>query len=532
MVFRGARRLFTVVAAVALAAGLTSCGPLAGPPVADTAEWAGVAASDYQFSTGFGSVQGANQWSYQEWTGSVYKPMFWDAAASSWRGSSPNCVIAKDWMRPDASDAVIVWTAPRAGAVTVRGMMDHSPTGPSDGVRTMIRKGNGDNMRRIWPADTEYQVLRPGFTAQHILTTEVAAGDNLYFHVNKGSTAQDDTTWWDPRITYDDPPAFTLDQAELVMGPDDFSRVGVLVAQDASLATVSKGDTVDFYHSSADDIQKFSGTLLEPGKTAVYSGHRFLNPHNLPGKWWIPNIYRTPNGALLAFAHIEDADPVSTGWWAIGLAYSTDDGNTFTKLGIIVTHHTHDDGHHVNIGGVPFVVKDGYFYIYFDEQREHVARAPVAQVLAAAAKGTVSNWHKYYNGGWKEPGRDGRASPILPAIPGIAWLTHGDAAYSTYTGKYLLTAYNQAQGKGIYLAMSNDAVHFDDPQWIQRNRTDKDTLSPYETIINVDGTDNGVVGQVFYVYFSYRPVSSIGQSGYAENFRWLYRQKVTLNRLG
>ena len=128
--------------------------------------------------------------------------------------------------------------------------------------------------------------------------------------------------------------------------------------------------------------------------------------------------------------------------------------------------------------------------------------------------------------------RDGRASPILPAIPGIAWLTHGDAAYSTYTGKYLLTAYNQAQGKGIYLAMSNDAVHFDDPQWIQRNRTDKDTLSPYETIINVDGTDNGVVGQVFYVYFSYRPVSSIGQSGYAENFRWLYRQKVTLNRLG
>src|SRR5690348_5130756 len=106
MVVRGARRLFAVVAAVALAAGLTSCGPMAGNPVADTAEWAGVAPSDYQFSAGFGSVQGANQWSYQEWTGSVYKPMFWDAATSSWRGSSPNCVITKDWMRPDASDAV------------------------------------------------------------------------------------------------------------------------------------------------------------------------------------------------------------------------------------------------------------------------------------------------------------------------------------------------------------------------------------------------------------------------------------------
>jgi hypothetical protein len=288
---------------------------------------------------------------------------------------------------------------------------------------------------------------------------------------------------------------------------------------------------VDFYHSSRDEIQKFTGPLDQPAQTPVYSGAYFANPRNLPGLWWIPNIYQTRTGALLAFAHVEEADPATTGWWALGLAYSTDGGATFTKLGFIVTQHVHDTGPNVNIGGVPYVIKDGFFYLYFDEGAEHVARAPMTEVLAAAEQGAVSQWHKYFNGNWNEPGIDGRASPILSPRPGLSYLTHGDAAYSTYLGRYLLCAYNQSLGRGIYLAASDDGVHFDPPGWIQTNRNDKDSLSPYETIVNVDGTDNGVVGQVFYVYFGYRNRETLSDpNSRPYEYRWLYRQKVTLHK--
>jgi hypothetical protein len=123
------------------------------------------------------------------------------------------------------------------------------------------------------------------------------------------------------------------------------------------------------------------------------------------------------------------------------------------------------------------------------------------------------------------------ASPILSPRPGLSYLTHGDAAYSTYLGRYLLCAYNQSLGRGIYLAASDDGVHFDPPGWIQTNRNDKDSLSPYETIVNVDGTDNGVVGQVFYVYFGYRNRETLNDpNSRPYEYRWLYRQKVTLHK--
>jgi hypothetical protein len=492
------------------------------------------APDDYRFSNGYSGTQGTNQWSYEQWDGTKYSPMTWDATNKQWHGSCEFCTITREWLYPDVNDAVIAWTAPKAGTVTVQGMMDHdSYNGSADGVRTMIRKASGKQLTKVWPS-AEYQIITPGLTAQHLFTTDVVRGDTLYFHVNRAGTTAYDRLWWDPHITYNKPPAFTLDQADLVMSPTDFDRVGISPALDASLATVPQGSTMDFYHSAADEIQKFNGTLDHPAQSSIYHGPgHFTNPHNLPGEWWIPNIYRTSTGGLLAFAHIEKADPATTGWWAIGLAYSTDQGNTFTKLGYIVTHEVHDTGPNINIGGVPYVIKDGYFYIYYDEKAEHVARAPVADVLAAAEQGNVSDWRKYFNGGWAEPGLSGRASPILPARPITAYLTHGDAAYSTYLDKFLLISYNQDVGKGIYFAMSKDPTKYDEPAWIQYNRSGKDSLSPYETIVNVDGTDNGVVGQEFYVYFGYRPQAAVDErSEYPSQLRWLYRQKVTLHRTG
>jgi hypothetical protein len=250
-------------------------------------------------------------------------------------------------------------------------------------------------------------------------------------------------------------------------------------------------------------------------------------------------VYRAPDGSLLAFGHIEQADPARYGWWGIGLAYSTDNGATFTRLGWVVGRHVKDTGGNTNIFGVPYVIKDGYFLLYYNDvsapgasPQPAVARAPVADVLDAARHGTVSAWPKYYQGGWTEPGLNGNASPIIP--DGVWYSTHGDAAYGTYLGKYLLTGNTGQLGKGVFLAFSDDGLRFDAPSWIQSSDVSaKDVLSPYETIVNLDGTDNGAVGQSFYVYYGYRfKWASATRAEWPTLWRWLYRQKVTLNRAG
>jgi hypothetical protein len=487
---------------------------------------------DFQFSTGFSSVQGQDQWSYLTWNGSAYTPMSWDAANSRWQGSCQWCLIGRGWVHPDAKDTVIGWKAPRSGTVTVRGSMDHrGDSARGDGVRTVIKKQSGTAVTKIWPS-ADYQVIRPNFVAQHVLKVDVAAGDLLYFHVNLNTTTDYDSLQWDPRISYGYEPKFTLDAAELVMTPDDFQRVGITPAQDSSMSVVPNGAGFDFYHSgNGTTLAKFHGTLAQPAQQPVYAKNIFNTNPATDEEWWVINTYQASNGRLLAFCHIENS-PTTTGGWGLGLAYSTDGGTTFSKLGKIVTETPTAPG--ANINGIPYVVRDGYFYVYYVESNNQpaVARAPVSEVLAAAANHTVSAWHKYSAGGWAEPGIGGQASPIL--ADGVLFGMHGDAAYSTYLGKYLIASNTGHLGRGVFLTFSDDAVNYEVPSWLQSSTVStKDYLSPYETIVAADGSDNGVVGQSFYVYFSYRfKWTTAPGDQWPALWRWLYRQKVTLNRAG
>ncbi|MEJ3745048.1 hypothetical protein WEI85_17345 [Actinomycetes bacterium KLBMP 9797] len=490
------------------------------------------AVNSYQFSTGFSSTQGQGQWHYLQWTGSAYSPMTWDATNSRWKGSCTYCLIGRGWVHPESTEAVIGWRAPRAGTVTVRGTMDHRQYGTSsDGVRTFIKRQG----TQVWPSEA-HQTIQPGFMANHVVRVDVAAGDFLYFHVNKIGTSNHDSLRWDPRVDYGYEPPFTLDRAELVMTPADYDRVGIPYAHDSSLSVVPRGAGFDFYHSGdwGTRLSKFHGTLDEPAQSLIYAADKLgVGDHQVNERWWVTNLYETPEGNLLAFCHIENADTATTGWWAIALAYSTDDGQTFQRLGKVVTQTALGSSTSPNIDGIPYVVKDGYFYVYYTESTNQaaVARAPVASVLDAAGRGTVSAWHKYHNGGWTETGHHGQASEIMP--DSVWYSTHGDAAYSTYLGKYLMAGPTGRLGDGVYLTFSDDAVHYGVPSWVQSSPVaTKNSASPYATIVDLDGSDNGVVGQSFYVYFNHRPKEEATQPEWSTVYRWLYRQKVTLHRAG
>jgi hypothetical protein len=258
---------------------------------------------------------------------------------------------------------------------------------------------------------------------------------------------------------------------------------------------------------------------------------------------WFMGVYQTDvTGAnLLAFIHEEQVGNSGgtssnrEGLTRIGLAWSSDFGNNWTYLGRIISPY--GDPQPFNIEGAPYIVKDGYFYVYFtdsltgapDAMGIGIARASVADVIAAAQAGSLGNslWHKYYNGSFNQPALGGQSSPIAP------WgITHTQAVHSSYTGKYYLAlssmAWKDANGNPVdttvKLYESTDAINWspsfvvaDEPGASQRPNGGYQ----YCTLTDPNGGLNGEVGQYIYVYCEKDPLAD--QSNFA-----LYRWEVNL----
>jgi hypothetical protein len=171
----------------------------AGEPAVYTA-WGGfLAGKDY-------SYQGANGWSYEEWSGSRHSPMLWNGARGHmglYEGTAggQRATVGASWMRPgDSADAVRVLTLPYSGQVTITATIHkdiHHTRG--DGVRAKLLKGD----QQLWP-QAGWQAIAAHDVAgtEMELRTPVQKGDKLYFVVNQNVDPEDDDTVWNPQITY------------------------------------------------------------------------------------------------------------------------------------------------------------------------------------------------------------------------------------------------------------------------------------------------------------------------------------------
>ena len=148
-------------------------------------------------------------------------------------------------------------------------------------------------------------------------------------------------------------------------------------------------------------------------------------------------------------------------------------------------------------------------------------RAPVKEVMEAAKKHQVSSWRKFFDGGFTEPGWGGRSTALGVENDDL----HSAAAYSTTKKKYILTGYNPGPGRGVWIAFSDDGVKWNKGGWIQHGRADNPTLSPYVTIVALDGTENAMVGDSFYTYWAFTPNWDKTKAVDLQN---VIRQKVTL----
>jgi plastocyanin len=151
----------------------------------------------FTLSASFSSVQGWNNWRYQQTTDGVnFTDMTW---TPPWKGACAyNAIWAPAQIHPDCNDSVVTWVAPRAGAVTITGNPRKVYVG-GDGVQAKILR----NTTQLWPA-SGWQLIAGSDTTgvTHSLTITVAAGDNIRFVVNRNVSTASDETNWNPTIQY------------------------------------------------------------------------------------------------------------------------------------------------------------------------------------------------------------------------------------------------------------------------------------------------------------------------------------------
>ncbi|MBQ9456547.1 MAG: hypothetical protein IJU53_12850, partial [Thermoguttaceae bacterium] len=105
--------------------------------------------------------------------------------------------IGKTWMHPGTkAPAVLIFTAPRAGNVSLRGTVRKLHIW-GDGIEARIEL----DREKIWEAKIGGQ---DGTGASYTLSYPVKEGSQIRFILSSGPTIECDTTAWNPEIAYED----------------------------------------------------------------------------------------------------------------------------------------------------------------------------------------------------------------------------------------------------------------------------------------------------------------------------------------
>jgi len=313
----------------------------------------------------------------------------------------------------------------------------------------------------------------------------------------------------------------------ITLDPDAVAQVSAPVAvgmrdwPDGNLGIEHSASGYRFYGPAADgSIGRADGTLAQPTAFAGAVGLRIAGvPDGVRYAAGGPIYTNHANGMKLLFTHLERPGANGAFYATVGLASSIDGGLSWSHLGEIFDHHSRGAcaGESADPGGAPYVLQktggQAYFYVYFrgDQQAcgEYTAlgvmRAPVARVVAAAQKGNVSRWQKYWNGRFSEPGLGGKSSDLWPAGAGSFYSM--DVKRSGYRNSYVMIANRRAGSSpavhwSLELLESRDGFHWSSPEFVRLTST-MTTGGPelwYPTAVGI-GRDPNNLGRRFALYY-------------------------------
>ena len=256
-------------------------------------------------------------------------------------------------------------------------------------------------------------------------------------------------------------------------------------------SNIPKGGTNDF-------DRNYAG-----GGTVYYDSATGILIHLYHGEHWLTSSYFPFYGAM-------------------GIAYSRNLGQTWDKLGEVISPQTaRTSTCQVDPGAGTLVPRpDGYFYAYYVDRATGcstfemaVARAKISDVIAAAqagkplTSGAGNLFKKYYNGSFSQPGVSdlansaaggGAYTPLFisqgnAAFPSVAW----DSTFNQFVMAYAIA------WSGIYVRYSSDGINWSTPTQVASGGTAPagGNAMFYPTVFNTGGGDPQTLGSQFYVYF-------------------------------
>lgn len=164
--------------------------------------------------------------------------------------------------------------------------------------------------------------------------------------------------------------------------------------------------------------------------------------------------------------------PIPGYYGSIALAESKDEGQTWSKLGRIITSAYPKNsgllfGKAVQGVGEPGLVVEStghYLYLYYTQ---HHRRRQICLARADLREGPPlpGRWRKYWGEDFSQPGLGGLESPIISVASGGALFPH--PTYSVVLNRYLIVfnvdRLNDPNSSGIYVAHSKDGLRWSEP---------------------------------------------------------------------
>jgi len=192
---------------------------------------------------------------------------------------------------------------------------------------------------------------------------------------------------------------------------------------------------------------------------------------------------------------------------SMAIATSPDDGLSWSEPQTVITGTDTLQPDRITGEGDCSMVDgmDGYLYAYC------LRNSDWQTIVARAPQSDSTNWHKYYEGGWTEPGLGGKATAIGFLGPGAGYLLNDGWVAAVATDPWF---------GGVRLSLSADKISFvdlDEPlltidgsNWDRPAETD---LIAYGTILNPDNGSNAV-DQDFLLSYIYVPPGKGFESRY------------------
>ena len=236
------------------------------------------------------------------------------------------------------------------------------------------------------------------------------------------------------------------------------------------------------------------------------------------------------NRKLLAFYHAEDHvdmprvsynKDIQGAYWSVGLAYSNDNGESFTRVGQVLRASVAKKDvtkEHQGIGD-PHVILDAtgkYLLAYYTDITRRKADEPIRVAVARCAVadgGEPGKWFKYRNGKFEELGLGGQedavvrgpaAFPSETGAPNVTYLPK----WKRYVMVFNVLAYadfekQQGDKGGLFWCLSDDGLKWTEPQKLCPGLpvplTGREYIA-HPTLLIDSATETKAEGQLYFAY--------------------------------